>query len=567
MEITREGVMANPQMDGSNAKSIATRWADSFPLAKLIFFCAAILIAGSFTTLLFLPTQDGPVHLYYSVVLADLLRGGHTFAAAFQIRNLLSPYAFHSYLLILLNKIVDPLMSERIVEAIAIVWLAAGCWRLARALHGPQSAMQMLFLPFLSTWTLYMGLFNFVLGVGTLLYLTGWWLDNEQENLAGWRLAFFFSGIILLASMHPVPLAMFFLFAGILLVIQVSAALTKRGANPAVLWQILGTKANPLICLFLASSVFLWIRHFVTANQVASPFSAGGEIVFRLLKLLSLHEVSPLAPEEWRETSALVGAMLVSALLVIRRIRRRTFDLRLLAVATMAAACLVIYLVAPRQVNGSFLFERRFSTVFCFLFVAIASGDPAVSARLRLLISLFALTAALTVTLVQRRNNLDNVASLEPVVAGARLRSGSRILEIQLGSPQKTVLHYDPWAAAASYWCLRSSSEFVNMPWMELDIMMIKPAVGVVPPVDSFDAGMLIRNAVDSDRAVLPFSPDGLAIERSSDKADEENQLVNGLTQRYHYKLVSPANSELILLARPTSLEAFPTTQISVKGF
>ncbi len=545
--------MANLQADGPRHTSIPARLIGNVSLTTIAFFVASLLIAGSLATLPFLPTQDGPAHLYYSIVLADLLRGGHTFAAAFQIRNLFSPYAFHWYLLILLNKLFDPLMSERIVGAIAIVWLATGFWRLARALHGPRSAMQMLFLPFLSTWMLYMGLFNFVLGLGMLLYLMGWWLDNEEDNLHGWGVVVFFGELLLLASTHPVPLAMFFLFAGILLVIQLSAALAKDGVHLRVFRQVLRRKAAQLVCLCVASSVFLWIRLFVTAKQVVGEFTSPGEIVHRLMKLFSLHEISPLAPEQWPETAALAGGMLISALLIVWRIRRRAFDLRLVAVASMACACFVIYLTAPGELNGAFLFNRRFSTLFCFLLVAIASGGQIIPARLRVIISVFALAAALTTTLVQRRNNLANVASLESVVAGARLRSGSRILQIRIGSPREAPLHYNPRAAAASYWCLRSGSVFVNMPWMELGFMMLKPVDGV-PEVDAGDAGTLIRIAVDSGRAVLPFSPDGLAIERSPDSADEENRLVNRLTHRYYYRLVSRPDSKLILLARPTAM-------------
>jgi hypothetical protein len=359
---------------------------------------------------------------------------------------------------------------------------------------------------------------------------------------------------------------MFFLFAGILLVIQISAALSREGADLQVLLRVLRSKQNSLICLCVASSVLLWIRLFVTAKRVMGHFTSGAEVVNRLLKLLSLHEISPLAPEQWPETTALMGAMLVSVLLIIWRIRRRAFDLRLLAVAAMACTCLVIFLAAPGELNGAFLFNRRFATLFCFLLVAIASGGQVIPARLRVVVSIFALAAALTTTLVQRRNNLDNVASLESVVAGARLRSGSRILEIRLGTPQEAPLHYNPRAAAASYWCLRSGSVFINMPWMELGYMMLGPADGV-PVVDSGDAGTLIRTAVDSDRTVLPFSPDGLAIEREPGSTDEENRLARELTQRYYYTLVSSPNSKLILLARPTALATFLHGQISARGF
>ena len=259
---------------------------------RFAYFGIIGLIAATLAGLPFLPTQDGPVHLYYSVVLADLLRGGHVFASSYQIRNILAPYSFHWYLLILLNKAFDPLVSERLVAVIAIFGLGAGCWRLAKALNGSAPAMQMLFLPLLATWALYMGLFNFVLGIGTLFYLMGWWLDNEQHKLAGPRSALFFGGLMLLASMHPVALLMFFLFAGTLVIVESAIILKNNGVSMAVVRQIFRRKAVPLTCLGSGSLILLWIRHFVTAPNVAEQIPTGA-MVGRIIGTFTLRLIKP----------------------------------------------------------------------------------------------------------------------------------------------------------------------------------------------------------------------------------------------------------------------------------
>jgi hypothetical protein len=170
------------------------------------------------------------------------------------------------------------------------------------------------------------------------------------------------------------------------------------------------------------------------------------------------------------------------------------------------------------------------------------------------------------VTAVQGRANGRNIASLTPIVNAARLEPGSLVLEISLGSPRNTELHYDPWTGAAAYWCLRSRAEFINMPWMDLDIMMLKPAPNV-QMVDREDAGKLILAAVTREQASLPLRPDGIALKRSSGMADEEDRLISALTRHYGYAVISPARGELVLLALPASLESAPPSQISRKGY
>ncbi|HVV45564.1 MAG TPA: hypothetical protein VHC72_10170, partial [Bryobacteraceae bacterium] len=231
----------------------------------------------------------------------------------------------------------------------------------------------------------------------------------------------------------------------------------------------------------------------------------------------------------------------------------------------MAAVCLAIYLLGPGEVNGSFLFEKRFSMVVCFLIVALASGGFAVPLRTRQVMTSIALVSALTATLVDREATWKNIASLEPLLHAAPLEPGSRILAVRFGATRKTELHYDPWNAAASYWCLRTRAVLINLPWMDLDIMMLKAAPGATS-IDYEDAGALIRKAIDEKRATLPLSPDGLVIERSALGPAEEDHLVSELTAHYGYSLLSPKGS-VIVLARSGARTTPPNAQVSRKGF
>jgi hypothetical protein len=530
----------------------------NFRLTRTAYFAGAAAIAAVLTITPFFPTQDGPVHLYYSVVLADLLKTGATFGSAFAIRHFFPPYAFHWYLLIALNCVFDPLVSERITAALSILWLAAGWWRLSTAVNGREAGVQLLFLPFLSTWALYMGFFNFLLALGMCFYLMGWWLDHH-ERLRTVDVPVFLFSVVLLASMHPVPLLMFFLFAGILVLLELAPVFAAENRSRSM-WAEIRRRWLELLSLGSSALVMLWIDHFVTAQHVAEQIPSASGILRRAGSLASLHEISPLAYSQWTNTVALIGAMLLGVVLAWRRTTNQYRDRRVQAIALMAAACLLIYLVAPGRMNGSFLFEKRFSTVFCMLAITLAAGAK-MPARPRLWASGAAVACALLVIVAQRNATIRTVHSLDDVMTAPLLHRGSRVLQIRLGPPPASGLHYDPSNAAASYWCLRSHSVLINMPWMDLDIMPIEAARGV-QLADYDDAGALILRAVRRNSPVVPLDPDAIALERSPDRTDEENALILRLTTTYGYRIVRPATDDLTLLVKPGAIEHQQLAQV-----
>ena len=520
-----------------------------------VFAIAAVCIAGSLIRLPFLPTQDGAVHLYYAHVLNDLLHSGQTFASSFSIRSVLPPYSFHWYLLILLSSLVSPLLAERIVAALAVLWLCFGFWRLVRSLNNNSPAAILLFLPFAASWPLYMGLFNFTLGSGTLLFLMGWWLDNEQR-LNAWRGAIFISLVFLLASMHPVPVLMFFLFAGVLLAVQAIGSYRTARETPARDWisKFFKAKVVTLTCLALSCSVLLWIGSVTDKARVNFQPSGIHQIGVRLASLITLHELSPLAITQWRYTASLVVVMLVSIVIAGYALRKRASEPRFQAVLWTAVACLVLYLIVPRQMNGSYLFEKRFSFVFCLLVVALASGAR-LSRTQSLLISLVPLTSLCLIVGMQREFNLANIARLSPIMDAPRLRPGSRVLAIRVGPVRYDTLHYDPDTTAVSYWCLRSDAVLINMAWMELKIIPLKPANSDMPLLDFFDAARLVRSAIDKG-SPLPLQPDAVVFPRT-EATGIEDEMVRKLRVTYGYSLLSDSQSRFVLLARPQALRNF----------
>ena len=525
-------------------------------VSNKIHICLALLIAASVLFLPFLPTEDGPAHLYYATVLSDLLHSGRTFAATYSIRGILPPYSFHWYLLVLLDSVFDPLLSERLVAALTIFWLCLGAWRLIRALSPNNSFACMLVLPLSAMWPFYMGFFNFMLATGTLLFLMGWWLDNEQKlNVA--RCFGVVLAVFVVASMHPVPALMFFLFAGLLLMIQ--ALQTFRTASEVRpkdrVAAFFRTKAWVLITLFLSSSVLLWIGNVTDHRRVEAQLSDPSEIVQRVMGVITLKEISPLGFRQWDYTAALGATLALIFVLAFLAFNHSRNGSRFLAVAAMACSCFLLFLVVPGRMNGSVYFQSRFLCVFCFLMIALASGAR-LSRNLSLLASAVALVSAVVILGSQWRTNRAIITHLESVVDAPCVRPGSRVLSMEIGSVRRRLheLHYDPISDAFFYWSIRSKAVVANMLWMNLSFLPLKPASPAVPIVENYDAGQRMRAAIEGNAVTLPFQADALAIPRSVDAASVEDELVRKLQTIYGYKLLSNAQSDEILLARPDAL-------------
>ena len=68
------------------------------------------------------PSQDGPVHLYYTHVLGALLSHQPTpYTHFYTIKHLLPPYALYYYALLVLSKAVSLLMADRLIVCAYVV--------------------------------------------------------------------------------------------------------------------------------------------------------------------------------------------------------------------------------------------------------------------------------------------------------------------------------------------------------------------------------------------------------------------------------------------------------------
>ena len=122
-------------------------------------FPAILLVAAAYVVWFLCipawPSQDGPMHLYYTHILGQLLSHQPTVYARFYVvKHLLPPYALYYYSLLALSKGVPLLLADRLILCAYALSFIFGFRFLARALGPCADEMTLLASLLLLNWPL-----------------------------------------------------------------------------------------------------------------------------------------------------------------------------------------------------------------------------------------------------------------------------------------------------------------------------------------------------------------------------------------------------------------------------
>jgi hypothetical protein len=521
-------------------------------LASWRFVLAAALTAVVLSILMLpmLPTNDGPLHAYYSQVFSDLLTGHSTYSHTYQIRSVFPPYAVHLYLLMALNRFLDPYLTERIIACIAILLTFSGFIRLSKALGRSTIWGSFLVLPFLANWILYMGFTNYALGLATLLFAIGYWLQHIEGF--GARQAVFTAILVFaLAAEHPVPLFLFFVFVGIEFLTSYSLRRVDGNSsrNLGGLLNSFNQRRLPMIVVSSSALVTsVWIQAFLGKGSIPVHLPTLKEVAKRVVSLVTLNEISPYSFSWWFYTLALLVVAIPATVLALRRLRTEWRDPKIAAIGWLLLFCVAAYLVIPEQLNGGFHLHRRFSSTAIFLVLALASGAP-VALSIQRIMAAIAIAAVTFTTALQVKANRTVIAHLAPSIAPCVVPAASRFLVIRFGTPDYGhPLRYMLDHAVPGYWSSRCHAVFINSTWLSQPIYPLRTAPGVPWDIKESDAALALCHVVDRSLP-LPYAPDVIAIEAFSNDR-EEPMLLHKLESQYGFHPIPGVRGDYIYLFR-----------------
>ncbi|MEA2490683.1 MAG: hypothetical protein QOH21_2475, partial [Acidobacteriota bacterium] len=272
----------------------------------------------------YLPTVDGPSHLYNAVVLRELAAGTPEFTRAFFVDLRPHPNWLTHLLLAAALGVAPLVVAEKLVVSMIVLLFLGGCWRLAGVIEPERRVYAFLVMPLAYHLLFQMGFYNYSLAVALVPFvLASWW------ERPGWRTALW---LLLCYAAHVLPAAV-----AVVCVVIIGASRKQ--------WRA-------LIAVVPVTALLAWF--FLQPKPPGGTWIWSGTLLWK--PLLQTFLLLTFDPRQLTLGTAL--AIVLGTLIVLTFFREKMFRERdvflLLALATTA-----MYLIAPISAEEGLLLKAR----------------------------------------------------------------------------------------------------------------------------------------------------------------------------------------------------------------
>jgi len=387
--------------------------ANAGPAERLLFAALLVLHLVPLLVVPAFPSQDGPSHVESAFNLRHYDDPAYGRLRELYVRNPApEPNLLGHLLLVALLEIARPTLAEKLMIGAFVLALPLSVRYALRALAPEAAWLAVLAFPFVYSWPLHMGFFNFCWGLPLFFVALGYWIRHRAAMRPRHVLVLAVL-LLLLAGAHVVPLV---LTIGVLVL---WIAFERKAIGPALV------ALTPVLGLLAA---FVWRK-----SPVPSEAPPATDLLRGLLRLESL--------VSFRESEALASTALVVlfAVLVARGVwqRARTHTRVFVPADALVVAVpllVLLYFVAPRRIaGGSYLNERL--ALFPFLVALLWLATLAYSERLRRAVQLTAAALAVAALSFHLATYVELRAPLaEYLSAAPRLQPDHTLLPLSFAS-------------------------------------------------------------------------------------------------------------------------------------
>lgn len=297
----------------------------------------------------YLPTADGPSHLYNSWVLRELIVGKNAvLAQAYAVDWRPHPNWIGHAVLALLMTVVPPLIAEKLmVSGIVLLFLYA-MWRSCRALGGEALPFAFLAFPFAYHLPLQMGFYNFSIGVALYFVILAVWWDR-RDRPDGHTIATIAALLLLCYFSHVMPAL---LAAGSIGLLWLATLPGRR----------IVVHARHLIALLPVIPLFVWFARTQGTTLAPGTWSLRGHFSYieQMWVILTF--------DDYQTRLGFALFVVLTALIVFTFIRRRWRWTEGDAFIILTMVIIAIYLRAPNATSGGSMVLERMA-----LFVVLSS--------------------------------------------------------------------------------------------------------------------------------------------------------------------------------------------------
>lgn len=424
------------------------------------------------------PTQDGPIHLYYTHVLRALFSHAATpYGRYYVVKHVLPPYALYYYALLALSKGASLLLADRLIVCGYVVSFVFGFRYLARAIGPAADSMTLLATLLLLNWPLGMGFVNFCLSLSFVFWAMGLWLRFAGTRAPAARAGFV--GLAILAMFtHPVPLLALLGLCALELGVRV---VTRRGA------AVLQTFRSDLITLALAALTLGYVKLFTASHplqqtavgQIEGSFAA--QVWHNILNYgaeKGLAFFAGLGFELRLYRVLLLAVIGIPLALALRRFvadRGRRMWSTADVVLALSFGAIVLLPFVPHDLNASHFFADRLLLFVWLLPLFAASGSRIGASARNALIAGVLLSQVVVLHLAQAklRPVADAIAAVEDAPAPIAAPPGALglALEDTRGASIPPGLTFDPYLWATADVFRHDNTVLANTPWLDLAII------------------------------------------------------------------------------------------------
>jgi hypothetical protein len=445
---------------------------------QALFFGLTAVQAGAVWLHRSFPTQDGPVQLYYTDVLADLLRDGGRYSAYFRLNSLTPVYCFFNYALLLLNQMFSPLTSERILVCLYVVVFSLGVRFLVHSVEPRNDWLPFLLLPFAFHTFLYLGIYNYSFGIAALLFAMGVWL----RSMPGWTtraLLLWFVLVAALITMHQLTLA----FLGLFISVHLAATFLSacRAAGGGIWGRMRAGWQRIALSVAIAAPVavaMLWVASFASSAIRTATVSEHVDVASRLRGLLQMVFLSPFSDPLYRFCLLLL-VLLPASLVAVRSVRVWRTDRPAAGAATFAlgltaAVALAVFALGPPWFLGAGYFAARMSVIF--VVCSLPALAPLTLPRpLRRAVLATAVCLITLLAVIRYRQTAAVVNALTPIYDARPLQEGGWGAIVSGEEGGVDGLTFNPYFWAGAHYARLGKAVLLNAPWIYGRLAVITP--------------------------------------------------------------------------------------------
>jgi type IV secretory pathway VirB2 component (pilin) len=316
-----------------------------------LFLALAILQLAPVWAVRYLPTVDGPSHVYNSWIFRELMmhRGG-LIARYFQIDWRPHPNWIGTAVMAVLMTVVPPIIAEKLFVSAIVLLFALAVWMYAGLLDERARVYAFLALPFTYNWLLQAGFYNFSLGVALcFITIAAWWRRKFAAVAALLVLCYF---------AHPMA---------------VGIAIAAIG----LMWLMTSRDWRQLLAVVPVAPLLFWYARQQAAPVIGSKESTASQLFTTLAGARIAYTF-----DRWQMIPGTALVIVIAALIVVTLIRRR-LERPAMPLAILTALLFLGYFLTPDNAAGGLFLRERLSLFIYLAPLAWISADFPESWRAR----------------------------------------------------------------------------------------------------------------------------------------------------------------------------------------